>query len=39
MRMNWEGKAGALVDALDQPVDGIGRERTAGARSGHPRLL
>ncbi len=24
--VNWKGKAGARADALDQPIDGIGRE-------------
>jgi hypothetical protein len=29
MSVNWKGEAGALGDALDQAIDGIGRERAA----------
>jgi hypothetical protein len=29
VRMNQKGKASALADALDQPVDRVGRERAA----------
>jgi hypothetical protein len=31
--VNWEGKAGTLANMLDQPIDSVGRERAAPARS------
>jgi hypothetical protein len=33
--VNLEREAGALTDALDQPVDGIGSERSTALRLEH----
>jgi hypothetical protein len=35
MGMDGEGEAGALADALDEPIDGIGRERVAAFGGEH----